>query len=79
MEERLAKIMAGCFWKTRRQFIGRGDSRNRKFDDQKTNKVTLERLVNQGRRMSRILAEDDNSQDKEDLNYFYKLYTSDTK
>jgi len=47
--------------KTKRHFIRRTDSRNKKFDDQKTNKMILERLMNQGRRMSRIIAENDNS------------------
>jgi len=30
IEGRLIKIMAGCFWKTKRQFIRRTDSRNKK-------------------------------------------------
>jgi len=61
IEERLLQIMAGCFWKTRRKIIQRTNSRNRKFDDKKMNKMILERLMNQGRRMSRGIAENDNS------------------
>jgi len=64
IEGRLIKIMAGCFFERQKDSLSEEqtqETRNKKFDDQKTNKMILERLMNQGQRMSRIIAEDDNS------------------